>query len=278
MPPHITLLSIPISIVTRKQAVDLFLNAGKKPANPSSKALYFTATPNAEILLIAQKNQKLKAYLQQCSLNLPDTVSLLWAAECQAQQWGILRALCELLLLPLRKTSWTALPERVSGSDFFSDVCAEINKRNKKKPHDKIFLLGGVEGVAAKTKAVLEKKYKNIKIVGAMAGSPFESADAEVLSEIKKSAPDIIFVAYGCPKQELWIARNLARCAKGTVAMGIGGTFDFVVGNLKRAPQIFQRLGLEWVWRLLLQPRRARRIFQAVLVFPFVFLKNKCKN
>ena len=278
----IEILDIPISVVTRKKAVGEFLRYGDGGANtsPSPPSLerrgIYTATPNAEILLETQKNPKLKEYLQQCSLNLADSVSLLWAAECQERDWNLVRAIFELLFLPLRKSSWTALPERVSGSDFFLDICEATTKA--KAQTLKIFLLGGAEGIAEQTKKILEQKYPNINIVGTLAGSPIAADDTEMVSRVNKVQPDILFVAYGCPKQELWIARNLAKCPSVKVAMGIGGTFDFVSGQIKRAPKLFQKLGLEWFWRLILQPSRAKRIFRAVFVFPFVFLKNRYKQ
>lgn len=266
----ITLLGIPINVVRRGKAMDEFLSYCDNSFSDLNKQ-YFTATPNAEILLEAQKNEKLKNYLQKCSLNLADTVSLLWAAECQEKNWGIIRAIFELIFLPFRKSRWTVLPERVSGSDFFVEVC-------KSSRNLKIFLLGGAEGVAKKTRDVLEEKYPHINIVGAIAGSPLGKDDEVVVAKITEVQPDILFIAYGCPKQELWIARNLEKCTSAKVAMGIGGTFDFVAGKIKRAPKIFQNLGLEWLWRLVLQPGRAKRIFQAVIVFPFVFLKNRYKK
>ena len=231
----------------------------------------FTATPNAEIILEAQKNPKLKEYLQKCELNLADSVSLLWAAMVQKYQWSTSRALTELLLLPIRKHTWNkALPEQVCGSDIFYDICADAEKRNKS-----IFLLGGQDGIAKQTKIVFQKKYPNLNIVGATPGSPQKKDDKEIIEQINSSKPNILFLAYGCPKQELWISRNVKKCPSVKATMGVGGTFDFVSGKIKRAPKGFRTMGLEWLWRLLLQPSRAKRIFRAIFVFPYVFLRNR---
>ena len=284
---RIKIFDIPISVITREEAVEEFLRCCVE--TPNLGVSTFTATPNAEILLEAENNPKLKKYLQQCELNLADSVSLLWAAECQAHDWSFVRAIFELIFLPIRKSSWTALPERVSGSDFFLDICEATTKapfdkgggsksRGILSTNLKIFLLGGAEGIAQKTKEILEQKYTNINIVETLAGSPMEADDADMISAINKAQPDILFIAYGCPKQELWIARNLSKCPSVKVAMGIGGTFDFVSGQIKRAPKTFQKIGLEWLWRLVLQPSRLKRIFRAVFVFPFVFLKNRYKQ
>ncbi len=291
----IEILEVPVHVVTREAAVEVFLrycdggahnpsvlnksntsplNKGRRSADGSGIR---TATPNAEILLEAQKNPDLKKYLQSCELNLADTVSLLWAGAVLKNNWSNFRAVLELLFLPIRKSKWDAFPETVSGSDFFMEVCQALNDKLQITNYKfrKIFLLGGVEGVAAQTKENLLKKYPNLEIVGAIAGSPLEADDEEVLKTINEAEPDILFLAYGCPKQELWIDRNLSKCETVLVAMGVGGTFDFVAGKFRRAPKFFRSLGLEWLWRLILQPSRMGRIFRAVFVFPFVFLKNR---
>jgi N-acetylglucosaminyldiphosphoundecaprenol N-acetyl-beta-D-mannosaminyltransferase len=82
----------------------------------------------------------------------------------------------------------------------------------------------------------------------------------------------MLFVAFGAPNQELWIARNLAKMPSVKVAMGVGGAFDFIAGKQKRAPQIFRSLGLEWLYRLMREPRRIVRIINAVVVFPFLVI------
>ncbi len=274
----IEILDVPIHTVTQDEAVKEFLrycddSTQTPPNRPLSRGGVKTATPNAEILLEAHKNPELKKYLQQCELNLADSVSLLWAGAVVENGWSNMRAIAELLFLPFRKSSWTAFPETVSGSDFFLEICKTLNE---KRSH-RIFLLGGEKNVAQKAKLNLLKQYQNLEIVGATDGSPLEKDDAEMVAEINKTKPDILFLAYGCPKQELWIARNLKKCPTVKVAMGVGGTFDFVAGKIKRAPKFLQKLGLEWLWRLILQPSRIGRILRAVFIFPYIFLKNRKK-
>ncbi len=250
-------LDVPVHQITRREAATFFVSLCDE------KGTYFTATPNAEILLEARENEDLKQYLQQCVLNVPDSVSLLWAGECLNQKWGKMRSILELLALPVRKRFWTAFPEQVCGSDLFWDICAEAEKKERS-----LFLLGGEGTVAKETLKFVQKMYPKLKVVGAAAGSPLAQDDDLVVAEINRVKPDIIFVAYGCPKQELWIARNLKKCETASVAMGIGGTFDFVVGKVKRAPKMFRMVGLEWLWRLIMEPRRWKRIWRAVWVFP----------
>lgn len=260
----IFLFGVPLFALSRKEAAKLFVDFCDQEGQ------FFTATPNAEILLASQKNEKLKTFLQKSSLNTPDSVSLLWASMVQGEKWSVFRSIFELFLLPVRKRLWTKyLPERVCGSDIFYDICEEAEKQGRS-----IFLAGGMGGVAQKTLNIVQKKYSTLKIFGGIDGSPREKDDEWMREEINKVKPDILFLAYGCPAQELWIERNLKYCPSVKVAMGIGGTFDFVAGNIKRAPKVFQNLGLEWLWRLFLQPSRFKRILNAVFVFPFRFLKS----
>jgi len=101
--------------------------------------------------------------------------------------------------------------------------------------------------------------YPGLRIVGTHAGSPALEEEDEIVGMIQRAEPDILFVAYGAPQQDKWIARNLARLGV-PVAMGVGGAFDFISGRAKRAPRWVQHLGLEWLHRLLREPWRWRRM------------------
>lgn len=258
----ISILNIPIHSLTKKQAAKKFADFC------STKNQHYAATPNAEILLESEKNPQLKSFLQSSSLNTADSVSLLWASMYLGKKWSKFRAVMELLFLPIRKKSWKEfLPEQVCGSDLIYDICEEAERQKRS-----IFLLGGMGDVAQRSSEVLLKKYPRLKIRGVFSGSPFEKGDKETLSRIKKANPDILVVCYGCPSQELWIQRNLKKCPSVKAAIGLGGTFDFLSGNIKRAPKPFHILGVEWLWRLMIQPSRWKRIFRAVFVFPLHLL------
>jgi len=257
----IKLFSVPITQSTRQQGAKDFVRYAME-----KKGAFYTATPNAEILLEAEKNPDLKKFLKSCVLNFPDSVSLRWAAEYQTKKWSKIRAILELLFLSWRKNKWKTIPQRVCGSDIFEDICREASEKNIN-----LFLLGGLHGVASKTKELLEKKYPKIKIVGTSEGSP---KDDELVKQIANTKPQIIFVAYGCPTQEFWIAQNLKKIPTARIAMGIGGTFDFMAGHIPRAPKFMQKLGLEWLYRLIKQPSRAGRIWKAVVVFPWKVLSQ----
>jgi len=112
--------------------------------------------------------------------------------------------------------------------------------------------------VAERAAQRLTQKYPNLQIVGTYAGSPRPEEEDEIVGLVRAAHPDALFVAYGAPAQDLWIARNLHRLGV-PVCMGVGGTFDFIAGVVPRAPDWVQRLGLEWSYRLLRQPWRWRR-------------------
>jgi N-acetylglucosaminyldiphosphoundecaprenol N-acetyl-beta-D-mannosaminyltransferase len=104
----------------------------------------------------------------------------------------------------------------------------------------------------------------------------FQVADENTaLEKGKMFAPDIILVGFGAPRQDIWISNNLKQFPKTKIAAGVGGTFDFISGKMKRAPKFMRSFGLEWLWRLLLQPSRLLRINKAILVFPYLIYKYK---
>ncbi|HPO05917.1 MAG TPA: WecB/TagA/CpsF family glycosyltransferase [Candidatus Gracilibacteria bacterium] len=262
----ISIANIPISKANFTESVNWMINAAQ-----TSDAQIWTATPNAEILLETNHNLELKNYLQKCDLNTPDSISLLWAAAYLDQKWSKIRAIFEVLFCPWRQKYWQGpLSERVSGSDLFVEFCHQASKTNLK-----LFLAGGQGGVSKKTAEIMQEKFPGLRIVGAIDGSPKPEDSPEMIKVINESQAEVLFLAYGCPKQELWIMRHLIDCPQVKLAMGIGGTFNFVAGKLKRAPLLWRKLNLEWFWRLLLEPSRWRRIWRAVMVFPFYILSGQ---
>ena len=98
-----------------------------------------------------------------------------------------------------------------------------------------------------------------------------------IINDINKTNPDIVFVAYGAPKQDIWIANNKSKL-KAKILVGVGGTFDMLAGVKKRAPKFFQKIRLEWLWRAIIEPKRLGRIANAIIVFPVKFLFDLLKN
>ena len=119
-----------------------------------------------------------------------------------------------------------------------------------------VFLLGAATGVAERAADALRNRQPDLRIAGCYAGLP---DDAETAASVRAAAPDVVLVAYGMPKQERWIARNLSSLPSVKVAIGVGGVFDQLAGVQRLPPAVLHRVGLEWLWRLLLEPSRWRR-------------------
>lgn len=146
------------------------------------------------------------------------------------------------------------IKERVSGTDLMEKIL--YGGRGK------VFLLGGKNGVAQK----ISEKFSNI--VG------YSEDPKEAVEKINRVGPNILFVALGAPKQEEWIAENFKKIPSVKVAMGVGGAFDFISGNVIRAPEFLRKVGLEWLWRFFLQPWRLKRIYRAIVEFPLLVLSK----
>jgi len=172
--------------------------------------------------------------------------------------------------------------KRYPGIDLMNDICALTEKEDKS-----VYLLGsGSDEVVKKTKKALLRKFPKLKIVGYNSGPKIKSIkiddkqlievdDVEVIHDIIMTAPDILFVAFGHNKQEKWIYENLSDLPSIKIAMGVGGAFDYISGKVKRAPIILRKIGFEWLYRLIRQPKRIKRIWKATFVFLYyVITKN----
>jgi N-acetylglucosaminyldiphosphoundecaprenol N-acetyl-beta-D-mannosaminyltransferase len=196
-------------------------------------------TPNPEIIMEAQKNENLQAALNRADLLLPDGIGVVIASKIMG----------------------TPLSERVPGFDY---VC-ELLKLDKS-----FYLFGGKPGVAEM--AAKELKAKGVNVVGYHHG--YFQEDGDIIEEINRLRPDILLVCLGAPKQELWIDRN--RDGLNThLCIGAGGTLDVLAGNVKRAPELFQKLYLEWLYRALKQPSRLPRLLKLPqFLFKVMLLKG----
>jgi N-acetylglucosaminyldiphosphoundecaprenol N-acetyl-beta-D-mannosaminyltransferase len=195
----------------------------------------------------AQQDAAFRQVLWQADLCIPDGVGLLIAA-----QW---------LGRPL--------PQRVPGSELVYHL-AELAAENRWR----LFLLGAAEGVAEAAAVILQQQYPGLIIAGTYAGSPDPSENAAIVQRINDSRADMLFVAYGAPRQDKWIARNKESLTAVRLAMGVGGSLDFITGRAVRAPRWLQNLGLEWFYRLIREPWRWRRM----LALPRFALKVLAKG
>ncbi|MDO9066497.1 MAG: WecB/TagA/CpsF family glycosyltransferase, partial [Chloroflexota bacterium] len=168
----------------------------------------------------------------------------------------------------LLASRWRGRPlrARVTGVDL-SRRLADLAARQRYQ----LFLLGAASGVAQRAADRLLSDHPGLQIAGVHAGSPDPAEEASIMRIIRAAAPQILLVAYGAPAQDKWIARNLRRLGV-PVCMGVGGLLDYLAGAVPYAPAWLRRLGLEWLYRLARQPRRWRRIWRAVVVFPWLVL------
>ena len=188
-------------------------------------------TINTEMLMAAYADPAFRHTLNAADLNVADGMGLILASR-----W---------LGHPLR--------ERVTGSDGIYHLCAHCATRGYRP-----FFLGAAPGVAEGAAERLASLYPDLEIAGAFAGSHQAQEEDGIVARVRAAAPDLLFVAYGVPAEEKWIARNRDRL--GVPAMiGVGGAFDFVAGVTRRAPAWVRQLGLEWLHRLLREPWRWRR-------------------
>ncbi|MEK7171407.1 MAG: WecB/TagA/CpsF family glycosyltransferase [Patescibacteria group bacterium] len=266
------ILDVQFDVCTKNEAIERIMDILENRAHESGKQI---ATPNPEMLLEAQKNADFKTVLNKSWLNIPDGIGILWAGtfnEITKKSSGLNRAfkmifsLLGLAVYP--KFCTKVFPERLTGVDLMESICA-ISKGIP------IFLLGARPGIAEKVKTFLETKYKGINIAGVFSGSPSEYDFTAIQASIAEAQPKILFVAYGSPNQELWIAHHLHELKSVKIAMGVGGAFDFLAGERKRAPKWMQRLGLEWLFRLIQEPSRIKRIYNATIKFPLKILQQR---
>ena len=273
----IQILDIPFTALSSEAILDLIKENFQKSKQPT-----FLATPNPEILLESQKNAQLKKILQQTTLNLPDGNGLIWAnlflekTKSHTNKLAILIIGVSSLIAFLwhKKSTHKPFNQAIHGSDFTLKICSTPELSNRA-----FFLLGNQNGLTAtpaqSAAAKLQKHHPKLNIVGAVDSTPTEKT---LLHQINQSGAEILFVGFGAPHQEIWLAQNLPHLKTIKLAIGIGGTFDFINNTLPRAPLLMRKIGLEWLWRLYIQPKRLKRIINATLVFPYTIIKNRLNH
>ncbi len=219
---------------------------------------FIIVTPNPEIIVKAQKDIDLLNFLNRADISLPDGTGLTYA-------WRFLRLPGNLTL--------------IKGREMLVEMLKVANKRQWR-----VFFLGGKEGTAKKAAEILKRSLKKVKIGFAagpdlnLEGEPLNRRNKIIEENTKKAInrfkPELLFVGFGAPKQEKWLARNLHELNVGG-AMVVGGAFDYLAGNVRMPPKWMAERGLEWLWRLLIQPSRIKRIINAVVVFPFLVFLSK---
>ncbi len=262
----INILGVQIDNLTKPEVlkrVEQFLSDNRQ---------HYIVTPNPEIVIAGQKDKELLEILNRADIAVPDGIGLIFASRY------------------LKKR----LSERITGVDLMLDICKFAEQKNYS-----VYLLGAAWGLSKPNEVIvaLNKRYPNLKIKGRAIEKFYlinkthkpllsqldqkqlsEEKDnlSKILKEINTAKPDILFVALGVSFQEKFIANNLKNIPSVKIAMGVGGAFDFIAGKVKRAPRWMQKIGLEWLWRLFMQPWRWKRILTATVKFSWeVITKGK---
>ncbi|WP_302815804.1 WecB/TagA/CpsF family glycosyltransferase [Selenomonas flueggei] len=226
MADQVNILGVNVDAVTMAEAVAHVTEAMDVRAN------VMIATANAEMIMRATHDEELRDILNAAALVVPDGAGTVWAARHLGH----------------------AMPERVAGYDLAQELLRRAPAEGRR-----IYFFGAAPGVAEKAKEKAEQLYPGIEIVGVRNGFFSPADNAAIIAEIRAARPDLLLVALGVPKQEKWIAAHLAELDV-PAAIGVGGTLDVMAGVMKRAPYWMQKAKLEWLFRGLMQPKRAGRL------------------
>ncbi|HEY6324956.1 MAG TPA: WecB/TagA/CpsF family glycosyltransferase [Candidatus Cybelea sp.] len=188
-------------------------------------------TLGTEMVVYAQRDARFRAIVNACALSLCDTVGLLAVARRRGA--------------PLR--------DRVTGVELVERLCAGAASTGLP-----VYFVGGASGVAAEAAGILKARFPGLVIAGVRDGFFAESESADVAAAIAASGARLLFAGMGSPRQEYWLAQHLRQTGCG-VGIGVGGSFDVIAGRVRRAPALVRRIGLEWLYRLIREPRRWRR-------------------
>lgn len=227
---RIPILGIPVDDVTEDEAMTRI--AGMIAAGGPHQV----CTVNPEFVMAAQSHAAFRRVLLAADLNTPDGFGLV----LEARRRG------------------TPFRSRVTGVGLAERLAAEAALRGWS-----LFLLGAAPGVAELAATALQARFEGLRVAGCYAGSPRHQDEVTIREKITAAQPEVLLVAYGHPRQELWIARNQP-LLRVPVAIGVGGTFDYLAGVVVRAPTWMRASGLEWLYRLIRQPQRWQRIMTAV--------------
>ncbi|MCX6792995.1 MAG: WecB/TagA/CpsF family glycosyltransferase [Candidatus Falkowbacteria bacterium] len=201
-------------------------------------------TPNPEFLLLAQDNQEFFSVLNRADLSIPDGIGLKFAGWLKGVNI-----------------------HRYAGSNLVKFLLSLANQK-----HLRVAVINRQDGLSndEDINQALRKQFPHLKFLVCSIDREYQKYDVLYLRAFK---PDVVFVTLGAPWQDNFIRKHLLRdIPRLGIAMGVGGSFDFITGKIKRAPKVFQALGIEWLWRLIMQPWRWKRIFNAVVVFTFTVL------
>lgn len=252
---RVDILGVGVDVVTAQEAVRRITSfwAGASASGDtgivstgfSRRTCHQVVTLNPEMIMAAQADAGLLRILRESSLVVADGIGVVWASRVIGRP----------------------LPERVAGVDLASALIGEIARQGRT-----IAMVGGKPGVADEAARRLRERHPGLRVSVTFHGYFTEAESESIVAQIAGASPDLLLVGLGAPKQERWIYQNLERL-NARVAMGVGGALDIFAGTAKRAPVVWQRFGLEWAYRLLREPWRAKRM-TALPKFAFAVLRH----
>ena len=241
---RVKILGVPVDMVNRQQAMDIFRESFEKPG------LTMVVTPNSEIVQNASKDPELCSLIGSAALIIPDGIGLVYASKIIGKP----------------------LAERVTGIDFLESIIGYLSENGKS-----IYFFGSKPGVAEAAAAKIKEKYPALMVAGTHNGYFSPEEEPEIVSEINESGADFLCVALGAPKQERFIHDHRSQL-KPAGAIGVGGSLDVWAGTLKRAPEFYRKHGLEWLYRFIQQPSRYKRMLALPVFMIRVIISGKPKE
>ena len=241
---RVKILGVPVDMVDRGQAMQIFEESFPQPG------VTMVVTPNSEIVQRASKEGELRELISSADLIIPDGVGLVYAS----------------------KIIGCPLSERVTGIDFLESIIAYLEKNGKS-----IYFFGSKPGVAEAAAENIKKKYPKLIVAGTHDGYFKPEEEAGIVKEINNSSADFLCVALGAPKQERFIHDHRSELSVNG-AIGVGGSLDVWAGTLKRAPEFYRKHGLEWLYRLIQEPSRYKRMLALPVFMLRVIFTGKSKE
>ena len=235
-------LGCPVDGVDMRGALDYVADAVKTRTEPG-----FILAVNPEKVFVLRNDEFLKQFFDKAALLIPDGI-------------GMVKGL---------KILHKVRVSRVPGADLMQNICAEAPERGYK-----IFIYGASEEVNSKSCDILRQRHPGIQIVGRANGFVKPEDMDKLVQSINDSGAEILFIAMGSPRQEKWMSEHACKLNNIKICQGIGGTLDTIAGTVKRAPQFWQKLGLEWFYRLLCQPSRFKRQLRCIKFGMTVYRKK----
>ncbi len=227
-----------------------------------SDSFHHVVTLNPEMVMLAEEDERFRDAIATAEIRVPDGSGLIWARwYLRASTWSLWPSLFAFLRQPV---------ERVTGVEAVMELSNMAEQKNMS-----VYLLGGTNSQVGKTAALLKKTFPKL-VVFTSPDHLFDIAGPDaVLSDIQAKQPAILLVAYGAPKQAHWITRHRKALPSIRIAIGVGGAFAILSEERPRAPKRLRQMNIEWLWRLILEPRRLPRIYNATVLFPILIRKQK---